>query len=441
MKKVIRFSPSGFPFYYGYLIALVGTIGVWASIPGQTVGVSTFTDPVKDALGLSRDQFSASYMAGTLISAFFISSAGRWFDKYGARIVAMFAALMLAATLFVASFSDVISNGIQSLISFYHWVVPFMLMVVLFFLLRFSGQGVLTMASRNVVMKWFERYRGRVNAFSALSISLGFSMAPVLIDKLIAGYQWDGAWRIMALGLVLIAVMIVLFYRDNPEVYGLLPDGRPPSTNCKAVESKELPTVEPEEAFRTRAFWMYAMMLAFNSFFITGFTFHIVSIFESSGYARVEAIAVFIPITVVSVFVSVFFNFISDWLKLKVILYIMILGGFMALTGFAAMRNSWGMYMLIGGLGISGGLFSVINAVAWPRLFGRKYIGTISGKALSLIVFASALAPVVFSLSYTYLKTYSGVSVVAFLIMAFIAIGSVKANNPRLERMEESDTG
>jgi hypothetical protein len=47
-----------------------------------------------------------------------------------------------------------------------------------------------------------------------------------------------------------------------------------------------------------------------------------------------------------------------------------------------------------------GGLFSVLNAIAWPRLYGRKYIGTISGKAMSMIVLASALAPFLFSQSF-----------------------------------------
>jgi MFS transporter, OFA family, oxalate/formate antiporter len=432
MKIRSLFHPAKFPFFYGYVVLLVGTIGVWASLPGQTVGVSTFTDPVKDALGLSRDQFSTAYMIGTILSSFFISAAGRWFDRYGARIVAAGSALVLALGLFLASFADVLSSGIQSLLSIHHWLVPFILMVALFFVFRFSGQGVLTMSSRNMVMKWFERYRGRVNAFSALGISLGFAIAPVLIDKLIKGYDWDGAWQIMGFSLLLLTVMIVLTFRDSPEKYGLLADGKRSRKESKAIESKELRSFEPHEAFKTRAFWMYALILSFNSFFITGFTFHVVSIFESTGYARAEAIAIFIPMSVVSVAVSLFFNFISDWLRLKVLLYIMIFGSFLAGAGLIGMGHGWGLYLLIAGQGISGGMFSVLNAVAWPRLYGRKYIGTISGKAMSMIVFASALAPVAFSLSYTKIGSYAFVAIPSLAFVLYLAIASLKANNPRL---------
>lgn len=436
MKQNGLFNPARFPFFYGYVVVVVGTIGVWASLPGQTVGVSTFTDPVKNALGLSRDQFSTAYMIGTILSSFFISAAGRWFDRYGARMVAAGSALVLALGLFIASFVDVMSASIQSLISVQHWLVPFILMVLLFFVFRFSGQGVLTMSSRNMVMKWFERFRGRVNAFSALAISLGFSVAPVLIDRLIIDYEWHGAWQIMGLCLLLMAGLVVLTFRDSPEKFGLVPDGRKARVNDKTIEAKELRSFEPHEAFKTRAFWMYSLILAFNSFFITGLTFHIVSIFESTGFARAEAIAIFIPMSVVSVAVSLFFSFISDWVRLKVLLYIMIFGGLLAGVGLVGMGQGWGLYLLVAGQGISGGMFSVLNAVAWPRLFGRKYIGTISGKAMSMIVFASALAPVAFSLSYTKIGAYAFVAIPSLAFILFLAIASIKANNPRLPELK-----
>ena len=87
-NKYAFIKPKKFPFFYGYIVLLFGSIGILFSIPGQTVGVSVFTDPVKDALGLTRNQFSNAYLVGTLLSAFFVTKAGRLFDKFGARFVA-----------------------------------------------------------------------------------------------------------------------------------------------------------------------------------------------------------------------------------------------------------------------------------------------------------------------------------------------------------------
>ncbi len=178
-------DPAKSPIFYGYVILVIGTIGIYCSIPGQTIGVSVFTDPVKDALGLSRNQFSNAYMIGTIASSLVIGRAGVWFDCYGAKYVAFFAALTLGITLFLCSWSAKMSMHLRALLATDSWVVSFNLITVLFFMLRFAGQGVLTMASRNVIMIWFDKNRGKVNAFSSVALSFGFSSSPLWINGLI----------------------------------------------------------------------------------------------------------------------------------------------------------------------------------------------------------------------------------------------------------------
>ncbi len=423
-------KPQRFPFFYGYFIAPVGTIGIWASIPGQTAGVSTFTDPVKDALSLSRDQFSLAYMVGTLLSSLVLTRAGKLYDRFGVTPTAAVSVVLLATTLLLCSYSPVISRVMQSALGIQHWSVPFLLMIVLFFMLRFSGQGVLTMTSRNMIMKWFDQMRGRINAFSSVSVSLGFSASPLFIDYLIQRYSWQGAWQIMALGLVFVLVMILLFYKDNPEHYGLNPDGRS-TVDGSHIGNKDTGAYTLEEAKKTRSFWMFALILAFHAFFITGLTFHVVSLFAEAGLTRTEAISIFLPMTVVSVLTSLVANFISDWMRLKVFLYVMILGAVIASVGLLLIREDIGTYLLIVGLGLTGGLFAVINAITWPRYYGRMHLGAISGKAMSMIVMASAIGPYLFSVANTLTSTYASVAYISLAFLLFLVIGSLKANPPQ----------
>lgn len=426
------------PFFYGYMVAFIGTIGIWASVPGQTIGVSTFTDPVKDAMGLTRGQFSAAYMIGTVMSAMLLERAGRWFDRKGARVVAVSSAVLLATSLLVASFSDVLSNSIIAAFGFRHWSIPFVVMLLLFFLLRFSGQGMLTMASRNMIMKWFDRYRGRVNAFVSISISLGFSSSPLLFDWLIRQWEWAGAWRVLALSILVLSVFMWMFYRDNPEEMGLVPDGKPTDFTEKEQPAKALKQFLPQEAFATRAFWAYALMLSFNSFFITGLSFHMIDIFTSAGFDRQQAVAFFLPISVVSLSVSLLFNFLSDLISLKKLLYAMIAGGFVWAVGLIGLSGGWGLWAVVGGAGMCGGLFAVLNSVTWPKLFGRRHLGAISGRAMSMLVFASALAPFLFSLSKTVFNTYTSMGWLALVFIVGMAVFSTKANNPQPVREEEA---
>ena len=434
MYRPNRFSlvnPSKSPVFYGYIVLIIGSIGIYCSIPGQTIGVSVFTDPVKDALGLSRNQFSNAYMIGTILSSLVIGRAGIWFDKYGARYVAFFAALTLAFSLWLCSWSAHMSVFMKEFLNLDSWMVPFIIMTLLFFMLRFSGQGVLTMASRNMIMIWFDKNRGKVNAISSVAISFGFSSSPIWINYLIEGYSWEGAWQMLALGLLVFSFFVLQLYKNKPEEHGLLPDGTVKSI-ATAVESlivgKQFTLKEAKE---TRAFWMYGLILAFNSFFITGLTFHVVSIFASEGYPKSDAISIFLPGSVVAVTISTLFNFLSDYLQLKWYLYLMIFGGIVASIGFLYLPNPLGIPLLIAGFGIMGGFFAVLNAIVWPRFYGRNNLGAITGKIMGLLILASALAPPIFSLCFSTFGSYKLLGYLGLAFLLFLMVGSVKAKNPQ----------
>ena len=429
-----RFSsvnPAKSPVFYGYIILIIGSIGIYCSIPGQTIGVSLFTDPVKDALGLSRNQFSNAYMIGTILSSLVIGRAGIWFDKYGARYVAFFAALTLAFSLWLCSWSAHMSNFIKEILELDSWMVPFIIMTVLFFMLRFSGQGVLTMASRNMIMIWFDKNRGKVNAISSVAISFGFSSSPLWINYLIEGYSWEGAWEILALGLLVFSFFVLQLYKNKPEEHGLLPDGAAKVVETDVESLKVGKQFTLKKAKGTRAFWMYGLILAFNSFFITGLTFHVVSIFASEGYPKSDAISIFLPGSVVAVTISTIFNFLSDYLQLKLYLYLMILGGIVASIGFLYLPTPFGIPLLIAGFGIMGGFFAVLNAIVWPRFYGRNNLGAITGKIMGLLILASALAPSIFSLCFSTFGSYKLLGYLGLAFLLFLMVGSVKANNPQ----------
>lgn len=60
------FAPRRLPFFYGWVIVGVATLGVVMSIPGQTMGVSVFTDHLIRVTGLTRLELAYTYLVGTL---------------------------------------------------------------------------------------------------------------------------------------------------------------------------------------------------------------------------------------------------------------------------------------------------------------------------------------------------------------------------------------
>ena len=53
--------------------------------PGQTIGVSAFTDDLIESLGTSRSAVATAYMVGTLTGAVALPFVGRWADRTGVK--------------------------------------------------------------------------------------------------------------------------------------------------------------------------------------------------------------------------------------------------------------------------------------------------------------------------------------------------------------------
>lgn len=431
--NIFPFNPAKVPFFYGWVILVAATIGVLVSAPGQTMGVSTFTDYLLDNIGLSRNQLSTAYMVGTIGSSLILTYAGKMYDKYGARWVGMAVSFLLAGVLLLLSQSDyIIRFFIPDIQSTFYPAFAMAILMFLFFMLRFSGQGVLTMVSRNMLMKWFVARRGLVNGISSVFVALGFSIAPLSFDMIIQGTSWRTAWVLMAVVIgTIFALFVFVFYRDNPEDVGLIPDGEKHKSKHANVSIQPVRQYTSKEARNTVSFWIFAITLSLYSLYITGFSFHLVSIFEKADLSRDKALHVFIPVSVMSVSISMIGGWISDRIKLKYLLYIMLFGEIVALFCLGNLNGGLFYWGYIFGNSLASGLFNVLVAVTWPRFFGRENLGQISGFVMSLIVFGSALGPVLLSLSLSITGSYHPAFFVLATIVLILIFFSRKADNPQ----------
>lgn len=432
-KGAFPFDPSRLPFFYGWVVLIAGTVGVLMSVPGQTVGVSAFTESLLKDLAVDRDNLSLAYLFGTVASGLMITRAGKLYDSYGARIMAFIAGLMLGVMLLYLTRVDRIAGFIQQA----EWVSPslatFLLLIIGFWGIRFFGQGMLTMVSRNMVMKWFDKRRGLANAFVGIVTAFGFSLSPRIFNGIIERYEWRGAWVFLALMVgVLFVIFVIVFFRDNPECCGLKPDGR-----LREGKGRKRPPSLPDrdftlkEARKTRSFWAFTLGLSLAALYVTGLTFHIVSIFETNGFSETKALAIFLPASFIAMGIQFGFGYLSDFMKLKYLLLIF-LGG-MALTSAGLVLLKQGAipyWMIISGNGIVWGLYAVLIGVTWPRFYGLKHLGAISGFSMSITVIGSALGPYMFSLSFNYLGGYTAAAWVCLAISAALIMLSLKAENP-----------
>lgn len=409
-----------------------GTLGILMSIPGQTMGVSTFTDSLITDIGISRGDLSTAYLLGTVISAFFLTWVGKMYDIYGARPIAFAASIcMMVILIYLSQVDKVMVYWFGADPSDY---IKITFMFIGFLILRFSGQGALTMVSRNMMMKWFEQRRGVALGYSNIVVSVGFAAAPVFFEFLIQSYGWRMAWII--LGSILgigFSVYILFLFRDDPQDSDLAPDGD--YTPSETVKKNFFPVIKEytlPEARRTIAFWVFTGMLSIQALYVTGLTFNITSIFETSGLTRAEAINIFLPSSVVAVVTTLLISRIADVMKLKYLLYIKGIGGVMSLVGLITLDYfQWADYLLIIGNGFLMGLYSIVLSLTWPRYYGKTHLGAISGHAVTYIVVASAFGPKLFSWSMGYSGNYDLAGWICIGLFAVLIVLSFWANNPQ----------
>jgi len=427
------FHPGKWPFFYGWMILLWSALGIVMSVPGQTMGVSVFTDPLIDALKISRDELSLAYMLGTIASSILLSWAGKLYDKYGARPVALVSTIGLGLILLFLSQVD---KFIFQFLQIESSILVVLVMFIAFLFLRFFGQGVLTLSSRNMMVEWFDKRRGFASGFSNVVVSLAFASAPVLLYFLIERYTWRGAWITMAIAAgVLFPVVVIVFFRNRPEDSGLTPDGNyVPSEKKKKNLFPVIRQFTLAEARRNYAFWIFALMLAMQGLYITAFTFNLISIFDLAGYSGEVAIKIFQPGAVIAVITTLVASSMSDHIQLRYLFYAKGIGACTAIVGMIFLAQ-WDIafYMIIVGHGVMGGLFAVLVTVTWPRYYGREHLGAISGQSMMLMVFASAFGPILFSSSLSYYGSYAPGAWVCFVVYGVLTIGAIWAHNPQIE--------
>ena len=415
----IRHSPfiTTSPVYYGWFILAAAGIGMVATSPGQTYSVSIFIEHFISDLGLSRSLVSTLYTLGTLTASFALPFVGRQIDRRGPRVmVGVIAALLAMACVYMGFVQNAVMLGIG------------------FVLIRMLGQGSLGMVSSNVINHWWVRRRGTMLSIAGvLTGLLGSGSFPSLVNALIGAFGWRSSY--MLLGLMLAVVMLpvgLIFFRRQPEDYGLLPDGVKSSSTGGTAGAQGF--VEEHwtraEAVRTPAFWIIGLASACISMLGTGLQFHMVSIFSDAGLSAGAAAAAFMPIAVTGAVVRIVSGVLVDRVPVRFLLSAALVGQAMSLVMAPRLHDATTALAYGVVLGITGSVHMTVSAVVWAKYFGRRHLGSITGVASLVGVAGSALGPMPMGIARDLFGSYHLTLTVAAALPLVLSIVALFARRP-----------
>lgn len=379
-------------------------MGIFFSGPGQTFSNSVFIQSYLHDFNMSQTALSFIYSAATLTSGVLLFFVGRLVDRFGRRLMMTIAALMLGVACFFNSF---ITGPIMLFFGF--------------FMIRYFGQGSMTLIPNTLVSQWFIKYRGRALSFAGLGGLLGAASFPPIINWLIEDYGWQHTWRILGIILIVFFMPIALYLvRNRPEDVGLLPDGSKEESKPK---NGELPLIAEQswtlsEAMRTRAFWFILVCGAIPAMINTGITFQIFSILGEKGVSRMETAFVLSLIPIVSFSCSLLSGFIVERVKVHRMLSLTFAIS-IATPIILIYAHSYSVVILFAvAWGIAQGFMNIPMGIIWPNYYGRQYLGSIQSVTHAAGVIGSAIGPIQFGWAYDQFGSYTGVLVFSSFIWA-----------------------
>ena len=366
---------SSLPFYYGWVIVVVGALAMLATLPGRTHGLGMITERLLEDPGLELDrlQFGEMNFWTTVLGAMFCLPCGKLLDRFGIRLT--LTALTFALGGVVLAMTHL--NG--------RW--PFFVAILL---TRGLGQSALSVVSLAMAGKWFSRRLSLAMGVYTVLMAAGFISAYQVV-----GYYRDAPWRSVWAGLGYALIFGVtpigwLLVRNAPEDCGLSLDGmdRPASAAPAIATGSTL-----RAALGEPAFWAFALATSMYGLVSSGISLFNEAILVERGFTK----ETYYTLLKISTGLGLAGNFMAGWLvhwtSLRSIMGLStsLLGAALLWMPFVSSFPELLIYAV--GMALGGGMMTVVFFTAFGQVFGRLNLGQIQGVAQMLTVFASALGP------------------------------------------------
>ena len=358
-----------------FKVILFGFIFTFFSSFGQSFFLGLFNSSIRETLSITHGQFGSIYASATLLSSFILVWIGKKIDDFNILKFASYVIALLAISCFV--FSKISS-------------VVFLFFSI--FLMRLSGQGLMSHTATTTIARFFEKSRGKALSTTWLGLSLAEFILPLLIIFLLTFLDWRNIWISISIFVIVVLPIITFSLVKNIKL-----DSRE-SSNFKGDKIKNIKQWKRSEVLKDYRFYIICLsMLAMPSIATGTFVYQsfIVTSKNWGPYVIAQSFMVYSVLSVVTLFFSGFL--IDKFTSRKLLIYmnIPLLFSTFVLYYF---NSSISSFVFLGLIGISNGLANVLGSSTWAEIYGVKYIGSIKALTTAFMVFSTAFGTALYGI-------------------------------------------
>ena len=359
---------------FGVLMSLFASFG-------QTYYIAMFSAEIRGVFDLSHGDFGEIYAYATLASGTTLIWLGRKIDHIDLRIYSVaVSAGLVAACLMMSQVSSVIMLGLA------------------IFTLRLFGQGLMSHTAATSMARYFHERRGMAIGLATTGHAAGEALFPYMAVTLIAAIGWRETWLAVGLVLAVILAPLILWslkghaerHRRHLEYIAALRGTALNGTSTGAARQWT-----HRDMLGDRRFYLLLPAVLAPSFIMTGLFFHQVHLVASKGWSLTLFATGFVIYAGATVAGALGIGAIIDRSGAARLMHFHLsplVAGLIVLAAFDAPTIMF-IYLFLAGIS-TGANFTVVGAV-WAELYGVAHLGAIRALTSALMVFSTALAPVV----------------------------------------------
>ncbi len=354
-------------------VIIFGFIFTFFSCFGQSFFIGLFNSSIRETLSITHGQFGTIYASATLFSSLLLIWIGKKIDDVNVIKFAIFVTILL-------SFSSFFFSKTSS--------VAFLFVAI--FLMRFSGQGLMSHTASTTISRYFTKSRGKALSIIWFGLSSAEFIMPVLIVYLLTLIIWQDLWVIFSL-----IVLICLPLASYILVKDVKLDTRESDQNekLKEVNIKNWKRIEVLQDYR---FYIVSLNMLAMPWIATGVFVYQSFVTNSKGWGEYTIAQSFMSYSIFSVITLLVAGYLIDKFtsrKLLIFMNIPLFLGTLVIIFFDAPLTA---FLFLGLVGISNGLANLLGSSTWAEIYGVKYIGSIKALTTALMVFATAFGTALF---------------------------------------------